>query len=314
MYTYTIIIPHRNIPKLLQRCLDSIPQREDLHVIVVDDNSDADKVDFNLFPGYDRNDVELIFTKEGKGAGYARNVGLEHANSEKVLFADADDFFNYCINDILDEYKKDDSDIVFFDIISINSDTYIHYVRGKLLNTIIEDNYKKDPKLAIMQLKYDQGAPWCKLIRKSLIDEHKIKFDETIIHNDTHFSYLIGFHSSKVLVDSRALMSITYRQESITYTLSEEKILTRMKVFAARDYFMLENNIPYSNINNMHIKTLAHLYESNKNLYDKCINVIKTYKLDINELEKRVKIYVYKRKISHIKNRVKTILLLKHII
>lgn len=64
MYTYTIIIPHRNIPKLLQRCLDSIPHRDDLHIIVVDDNSDPDKVDFEHFPGYDRNDVELNLLKK----------------------------------------------------------------------------------------------------------------------------------------------------------------------------------------------------------------------------------------------------------
>jgi glycosyltransferase involved in cell wall biosynthesis len=43
---YTIIIPHKNIPHLLQRCLDSIPRRNDLQIIVVDDNSDEDIVDF----------------------------------------------------------------------------------------------------------------------------------------------------------------------------------------------------------------------------------------------------------------------------
>lgn len=37
---YSIIIPHHNIPDLLQRCLSSIPQRNDLQVIVIDDKSD----------------------------------------------------------------------------------------------------------------------------------------------------------------------------------------------------------------------------------------------------------------------------------
>lgn len=50
-YRYTIIIPHKNIPMLLQRMLDSIPQREDLQVIIVDDNSDPQAVDFRTFPG-----------------------------------------------------------------------------------------------------------------------------------------------------------------------------------------------------------------------------------------------------------------------
>ena len=48
---YSVIIPHKNTPELLQRCLASIPKRVDIQVIVVDDNSDLDKVDFYHFPG-----------------------------------------------------------------------------------------------------------------------------------------------------------------------------------------------------------------------------------------------------------------------
>ena len=39
---YSIIIPHYNIPDLLRRCLESIPQRDDVQVIVVDDCGSAD--------------------------------------------------------------------------------------------------------------------------------------------------------------------------------------------------------------------------------------------------------------------------------
>ena len=70
-YTYTIIIPHKNIPLLLQRCLDSVPLRNDVQIIVVDDGSSSNVVDFTNFPGTDRENVEIIFTKDGKGAGYA---------------------------------------------------------------------------------------------------------------------------------------------------------------------------------------------------------------------------------------------------
>jgi len=41
---FSIIIPHKEIPDLLMRCLKSIPVSEDIQVIVVDDNSsDADR-------------------------------------------------------------------------------------------------------------------------------------------------------------------------------------------------------------------------------------------------------------------------------
>jgi len=68
MINYSIIIPHKNTPDLLQKCIDSIPHREDVQIIVVDDNSDEDKVDFEHFPGLNEKATEVYFTKEGKGA------------------------------------------------------------------------------------------------------------------------------------------------------------------------------------------------------------------------------------------------------
>ena len=89
---YSVIIPHKNIPKLLERCLQSIPSRNDIQIIVVDDCSDKDvicKVE-RLCSLYN---TLLIKTTEGKGAGYVRNIGLTRAIGKWVLFADADDFF-----------------------------------------------------------------------------------------------------------------------------------------------------------------------------------------------------------------------------
>ena len=39
--TLSIIIPHYNTPKLLDKMLSSIPKRDDVQVIVVDDNSEV---------------------------------------------------------------------------------------------------------------------------------------------------------------------------------------------------------------------------------------------------------------------------------
>ena len=51
MTDYSIIIPSKNLPDLLQRALDSIPRRDDIQVIVVDDASDPGLVDFDAYPG-----------------------------------------------------------------------------------------------------------------------------------------------------------------------------------------------------------------------------------------------------------------------
>ena len=55
MIIYSIIIFHKNCPDLLQRCLDFIPCREDLQIIVVDDNSNT-----KVTKGY-KADVERFF-------------------------------------------------------------------------------------------------------------------------------------------------------------------------------------------------------------------------------------------------------------
>jgi hypothetical protein len=63
----------------------------------------------------------VIFTRTTGGGG---GTGLKSAKGSWLLFADADDFFNYCIHDILDEYKHADADIIFFKSNGIASDDY----------------------------------------------------------------------------------------------------------------------------------------------------------------------------------------------
>ena len=88
--TYSIIIPHHNSPSLLQRLLNSIPERNDLEVIVVDDNSDEEKRAYSS-----RSDVKILYIDklQTRGAGKARNEGLAVAQGKWLLFADADDFY-----------------------------------------------------------------------------------------------------------------------------------------------------------------------------------------------------------------------------
>ena len=91
--TFSIIIAHYDIPDLLMRCLKSIPVSEDIQVIVVDDNSpDADTY-LERYPELSRPYLEFIRAQKNGGAGYARNIGLDHAKGKWLLFADADDFF-----------------------------------------------------------------------------------------------------------------------------------------------------------------------------------------------------------------------------
>lgn len=73
---YSIIIPHYNIPDLLRRSLVSIPHREDVQIIVVDDHSSEQVLTELRVIEKDLPYVQFVYSEENKGGGHARNVGL----------------------------------------------------------------------------------------------------------------------------------------------------------------------------------------------------------------------------------------------
>lgn len=219
---FSIIIPHRNCPDLLQRCLDSIPKREDIQVIVVDDNSDSDIVDFDRFPGLNRDGVKIVFTKEGKGAGYARNVGLEHAEGRWLLFLDADDFFLPSVADVLGEEINTEEDIVFYRPIFVFSDNLdITSSRGGSEYSRFIDNYLETGDEVSLRTRWH--SPWSKLIKRSLVVEKGIRFEEIMYSNDVMFSALVGCEASKIAVRDKSYYVVTERTGSLTSSFCQKE-------------------------------------------------------------------------------------------
>ena len=215
MISFSVIIPHHNIPELLQRCLNSIPDTPDVQVVVVDDNSSEEKVDFNHFPGKERKNTTYIFDKVGGGAGHARNIGMSHAKGEWLVFADADDFFVDGAFDILESHKDDPKDIVLFKADSVDSDTYEPSDRHQKFNKAIDDALSGiiTDKKAVLTI----PVPWCKMLRREYIQGKGILFDETYACNDMMF-VLKATHWAKdnaVEVSDEVLYTVTTRKGSL---------------------------------------------------------------------------------------------------
>ena len=212
---FSIIIPHKNIPSLLVRCLESIPKRNDIQIIVVDDNSSADIVDFNSFPGREREDVEVYFTHKSGGTGYAQNIGLEHAVGEWVMFIGADDFFTDELNSFLDRMVDAPEDLIVFDHRSVLSDDINSSVeRSVYLSKMIDDylNGRIDEKY--LRCKYIVAT--CKLIRRDLIEKHHIRFNETKWSNDNFFSAQVSCFADSIKVCNDVIYVMTVRGGSLT--------------------------------------------------------------------------------------------------
>lgn len=119
MLTLSVIIPVYNTHQYLRECVDSVSVRDGIEVILVDDGSD-DKVTSALCDeiARERADVRTLHS-ENRGLGGARNLGLENANGDYVLFFDSDDLLaDGAIDSLLSAAEKHRSpDVIEFDFL-----------------------------------------------------------------------------------------------------------------------------------------------------------------------------------------------------
>ncbi len=202
--------------------------RDDIQVIVVDDNSSPDIVDFEHFPTWKGRHYEYYLTKEGKGAGYARNVGLSKAKGDWILFADSDDLFSPGIDDILNRISDRSEDVIFFFHRSVMSeDLSVSTSRCEELNQFVVDyidNGKEE------NLRYHFDSPWCKIIRRELITNNRIHFHETRWANDAYFSAQIGCFAGSISAMNIDGYTTTIRNGSLAYSFcgTHEETIVRL--------------------------------------------------------------------------------------
>ena len=105
----SIIVPVYNAEKFLTKCLDSIINQtyKNIEIICVDDDSsDKSSKILNEFAEKDKR-IKVIH-KANEGVSLARNVGLESAKGNYILFVDSDDWIEQstcevAINKIIEE-------------------------------------------------------------------------------------------------------------------------------------------------------------------------------------------------------------------
>lgn len=235
---YSIIIPHHNTPELLKRCLDTIPDINDIQVIVVDDNSSPDKVNFADLENHGRSNTTIVLTKEGKGAGYARNVGLGLAKGKWLVFSDSDDFFEPDFLNTLNKYVDSLAEIIMFKARSVMSESLEPANRNENINKRIDEaiNSIITPKEASLLV----HSPWCRMVRRKFVESNNIRFDEVMCENDTMFTTKCSCLANKIVVSPDILYVCTYRQGSLwdSRKTNPDNYLTRLKVQINRNNYV----------------------------------------------------------------------------
>ena len=113
----SVVIPVYNQESLIERAIRSIPLRDDIEIIVVDDGSTDDTWNKLVTIGMELNDPNFIVlhNRRNMGVGYTVNRGLDIADGEYIVLLGSDDYF------YTDEFLKameqlDGTDLVYFDL------------------------------------------------------------------------------------------------------------------------------------------------------------------------------------------------------
>lgn len=281
MIRYSIIIPHYNIPDLLVRCLRSIPEREDIQVIVVDDNSPHSEEYFSRYPELSRSNVEWIMTHEGRGAGYVRNIGLAKAKGKWLVFADADDFFLDGFLCILDQYFDMPDDIAYFNVQSrLSADPSVQCNRTK---DFMFERYTKTNDDNLFRFGYTE--PWGKMIRRDLVVEKNIRFDETKVSNDYLFSVKTGYYAKSIKIVNQSLYIYTVRQGSLASNDSQvhlDRLTARLDAYVNVQAFM--QSVGYYSSPALTSFILVPLFKNYNYIYRHYIRILLSHNLSVLDL------------------------------
>lgn len=215
-YKYSIVIPHYNSVKLLERMLNSIPDRLDIQIIVVDDCSPGNvQIDLQKLT---HRGLELYLESENKGAGHARNIGIKHALGRWLIVVDSDDEFKENAFDVFDIHTGTEIDFLCFLSDPLDEETKLPTKESVPANYAVSEYVKNPTKRAYNYFKYRNMVCWNKLVSMDYIRKYNITFEECLVNNDVFYALQVCYFSDNFKAIPDVLYTYYINNKSLTHS------------------------------------------------------------------------------------------------
>ncbi len=148
----SIIVPVYNGEQLLEECLESLINQtfNDIEIICINDGSTDNTI--NILKKYAEIDSRfIIIDKKNEGVAVARNIGIDIAKGEYLMFLDADDFISInTIETLVEEILKSKADVLNFGIYEYyqeNAQKKVHWSNEFLVKDFEQLTFEEKLKL-----------------------------------------------------------------------------------------------------------------------------------------------------------------------
>lgn len=257
MVRFSIIVPVYKAEDTIERCVESIRKQtiKDIEILLVDDgNTDRSGEKCDSLAELDHR-IKVIH-QENAGPSVARNVGIENATGQWVMFCDSDDELveNAC-EKYLEKINEGNYDVVIADIFRVEKEQ--RHIRLFDEGTLWESQDDVDALARLTMCyqmnpfakkvgtgKFGYGGPWNKAISLALLKEFDIRFPESIRqYEDRLFNIHVYIHATKIGYLSLPVYKYYATENSLTRAKSVDLIELDQKIINEYKCFFIEHPV-----------------------------------------------------------------------
>lgn len=224
MKKISIIIPVYNTEKYIERCLDSVIQQEykNKEIIVINDGStDKSEEKINKYI----NQITYI-KKENGGLSDARNVGIEKATGEYIMFIDSDDYIEEGLLDKLKPYIDQEIEMIKYKSRKVTEEgKEIQIMDGPVFETTKGE--EAFSKMCFTDQLMETACIY--LYKTELLRKNQFKFPKGLYHEDFGLIPLIIVKAATFV--STNICGYNYVQSPNSITRNEDYEKTKRKVY-----------------------------------------------------------------------------------
>lgn len=266
----SVIIPIYNAEKYLKTCLESILEQthKNLEIICINDGSTDGSL--QILTEYALKDSRIkSINQKNHGASASRNVGLDNATGDYIMFVDADDYIEKNTCELaVQTAKQHDTDLVFWSYVreyeNDSKEKHFLWNDGEIFeNEIVKTSLLRklcgpfEEELAHPEHLHSFESLCPKLYRASIISNNHIRFTnikEMTTSEDGYFNLNFLWYVKKAIYIKKGLYHYNKTNETSVTTVYKKNLFSQRQILDSLIYdFIKQHNLSqdfYDALNN----------------------------------------------------------------